>query len=119
MQPCTAVPGSLKKGCYLSSTTSNKMDIKEATLEKEQYSLHQCVVMIATAVCFASVCIGVWMRETTPAPLLYSDGQVRDRDIQILVVDNSRELWDCFGKPLLTACSGDCFFDPFVFFRLL
>lgn len=93
----------------MSSTISNKMDIKEATLEKEQYSLHPCIVIISTAVCFASVCIGVWMRETTPAPLLYSDGQVRDRAIQILVVEGSHELWDYFEKPLLTACSGDCF----------
>lgn len=103
----------------MSSTTSNNMDSKEATLEKEHYSLHQCAVMISTAVCFGSVCIGVWMRETTPAPLLYSDGQIRDRDIQILVVEDSRELWDCFGKPLLTTGSGDGLFDPFVFFHLL
>ena len=81
MHPCTTVTCSLKKkGCYMSSTTSNKMDTKEATLEKKHYSLHQCAVMISTAVCFGSVCIGVWMRETTPAPLLYSDGQFRDRD---------------------------------------
>lgn len=36
----------------MSSTTSNNMDSKEATLEKEHYSLHQCAVMISTAVCF-------------------------------------------------------------------
>lgn len=54
---------------------------QEATLEKKHYSLHQCAVMISTAVCCGSVCIGVWMRETTPTPLLYSDGQFRDRDI--------------------------------------